>query len=414
MAQSKVRGKIFCYRSGPIERYPADSFQKHNILDAAFEELGVTVIGDTFEILKGRGTSQEAYGPMLKKLRNRGEFYAYCKNELLLEQSLRSVRHATFMVVKPSREASGGTTSETVQARLCGTPMLAIIGAHGENLCANDSTFMIRMLTDRWSLVFDTEKDVINFVKKHITIFRQGRRAVRKLISDIKRENPHINDRPRPLYETSFNGKTVIFLGMPCAGKSDQTRMLQDRAGFSYFGSGHELRRLGTKIPALQRSLAKGNLAPEMLINKLLADHILRLEKFEPVVFDGAPKKLGESELLVEFLKYVERIPEVIVLDIPEEAARMRMALRRNCSACEKSFADAAVKESGICPLCGGAVSGRPENESRVAIEKMLAWYHAHVEAVIKFFEERCAVTHINGERGKEEVFQDILSALRK
>lgn len=414
MAQNQDNGKIFCYRSGPIERYPADSFQKHNILDEAFAELGVTIIGDTFEILKSRGTSQEEYGLKLKQLRNQGKFYEYGKKELLLVPSLRSVRHATFMVVKPSREASGGTTSETVQARLHGIPMLVIIGAHGENLCANDSTFMIRMLTDRFALVFDTEKEVIDFVRKHIAVFRSGSRALRHLMVAMKRIHPYTNDRPRPLYDACFNGKTVIILGMPGAGKSDQTRMLQDRAGFAYFGSGHELRRLGTRIPALQKSLAKGNLAPEMLINKLLADHILRLEPFEPIVFDGAPKKLGEATLLVEFLKYVERAPEVIVLDIPEEAARMRMMLRRNCSACEKSFANESVKASGICPLCGGAVSGRPENESRAAIEEIFSWYHAHVEAVIRFFEERGVVTHINGERDKEEVFQNILSALRK
>lgn len=406
--------KNFCYRSGPIERYPADSFQKHNILDEALLGLGVTIIGDTFEILKSRGTSQAEYGSMLKLLRNQGRFYEYGNKELLLIPSLRNVRAATFMVVKPSREASGGTVSETVQARLRGIPMLVIIGAHGENLCANDSTFMIRMLTDQWSLVFDTEKDVINFVSRYIATIRLGKRALRNLIFSLKRGNPHINDRPRPLYDQCFNGKTVIVLGMPCSGKSDQTRMLQDRAGFSYFGSGHELRRLGTKIPALQKSLAKGNLAPEMLTNKLLADHLLRLEQFEPIVIDGSPKKLGEAILLVEFLEYVKRTPEVIVLDIPEEAARMRMMLRRNCGACEKSFADAMVKESGVCPLCGGAVSGRPENESRIAAEKMLLWWHTDVKAVIRFFEERYVVTHINGERGKEEVFEDILSVLKK
>ncbi len=411
---TRDQGKIFCYRSGPIERYPADSFQKHNIFDKAFEELGVTIIGDTFEILRSHGISQEAYGPMLKLLRNQGRFYEYCNEELLLVPSLRSVRRATFIVIKPSREASGGTTSETVQARLRGVPMLVIIGAHGENLCANDSTFMIRMLTDRFVLVFDTEKDVIDFVRKHIRVFRQGRAAVRKLISDMKRANPYINDRPRPLYDACFNGKTVIILGMPGAGKSDQTRMLQDRVGFAYFGSGYELRRLGTKMPPLRKRLGRGKLAPEMLINKFFADHILRLEPFEPIVIDGSPKKLGEAKLLVDFLEYFERIPEVIVLDIPEEAARRRMTLRRNCSACEKSFADEAVKESGICPLCGGAVSGRPENESRVAIEEIFSWYHTHVEAAIKFFEEQGVVTHINGERGKEEVFGDILSVLRK
>lgn len=408
------RGKIFCYRSGPIERYPADSFQKHNILDSAFAELGITVIGDTFELLEKYGTSQSEYGAALKLCRNHGLFYEYGKKEMLLVPSLRNVRRATFMVVKPSRKASGGTVSETVQAYLRGVPMLVIIGAHGENLFANDSTFMIRMLTDRWSLVFDTEKEVIDFVRKHIAIFRQGRSAVRKLIYGIKRKNQYVNDRSRPLLDSCFYGTTLILLGRPCAGKSEQARMLQDRAGFAYFGSGHELRRLGTKNQLLQKILEKGGLAPQMMVAYLLADALLSLESFEAIVLDGSPKMLGEAELLFKFLEYIRRTPKVIVLDIPEDAARRRMALRRNCAICDMTFANKAIAESNICPQCGSAVSARPENEDADAIERMFAWYCTEVEPAIKFFATKSFVTHINGERNKEEVFADILSALGK
>lgn len=412
--RSKDYGKIFCYRSGPIERYPADSFQKHNILDEALKELGITIIGDTFELLKSRNTSQAEYGSTLKLFRIHGWFHGYGIKETLFIQSLRNVRAATFMVVKPSRKASGGTVSEVVQAHLRGVPMLVIIGAHGENLFANDSTFMIRMLTDRFALVFDTEKDVIDFVRKHIATFRQGRSAVRNLISDIKQKNPYVNDRPRPLLDPCFYGTTLILLGMPCAGKSEQARMLQDRAGFAYFGSGHELRRLGTKNQLLQKLLGKGGLAPQMMVAYLLADALLPLESFEAIVLDGSPKMPGEAELLLSFLQYIGRTPKVMVLDIPEDAARRRMALRRNCAICDTTFADEVIVRSNVCPQCGGAVSARPENEDREAIERMFAWYRTEVEAVIKFFETKGFVTRINGERNKEDVFADILSALGK
>jgi len=270
------------------------------------------------------------------------------------------------------------------------------------------------MLTSSSSLIFDTDQKVIDFIKKHEAVFRRGRLAIQNLIMDIKRSNPNINDRPKPLYKEGFEGKTVIIHGRPGAGKDTQGRMLQDLCGFKFFGSGYELRKLSSKFPVLAESLSRGNLAPEVIIKFLFTDRLIRLENFEPMVFSGTPKKIGEALALMDMFELLRRKPQVIVIDITEELARDRIFLRRSCDNCEISFSSREFVEKPICPNCDGRLSIRAENTTEEAIKKILDWYKTDVEEVIGYFGSLGLVTHVDGNRSKEKIFEDILEILGK
>lgn len=405
--------KICYYRSGPIERDPAASFHAKNNLDNVFtEEFGFKIVGDSFEYLKANNCPQEIYGLKMKKSRDQRRFYEYCQNELLLEMSLEEVgKRAAFIISRPAPEASGGTTSETVIGYLKDIPMLVIIGPHYEGISDNESTFMIRMLNQ--GLFFDTEQDVIDFVRKHIDIFRQGRKAIKRLIRKIKGTDPYVNDRPVQLWNERFEGKVVILYGRPGCGKDTQARKLQHLYGFKFFGSGVELRHLYSKLPGLKSILSGGNLSIEIIIDYLITDKSIKLEKFEPIVFSGSPKKVEEAKRLVEFLDILKRKPIVIVIDINEELSRERISLRRNCDNCEESYCGKQYVRNPICPKCDALLTARVENMSEEAIEKIFSWYKTDVEKAIKFFEDMGVVEHVDGNRGIEEIFCDILEILK-
>ncbi len=406
------RKQVCYYRSGPIERDPGLAFHAKNRLDGVFTgEFKFKIIGDTFEHLSASNCPQAVYGTMMKKLRDQGKFMTYCQNELLLEMSLRKVRQSDFMVVRPAAEASGGTTSETVVSWLNDIPKLVIIGSHYEGLLDNNSTFMIRMLNQ--GLFFNAEHDVINFVREHIRIFRQGRNAIRELIINIKKEFPCINDRSKPLWNDKFEDMITLIYGRPGAGKDTQSRMLQHLCGFKVFSGGLELRRLGIKFPILGKSLGQGNLSPEIIMNYLMTSSLIKLEKFEPIVFSGNPKKIREAKELMKILGILKRQPIVIVIDISEELSQERIVNRRNCDSCEESFCSIEFVENPVCPQCGGPLSFRPENASDEAIKKIMAWYKTNVEKVIDYFGDMGLVTHIDGNRCKEEIFDDIVGILK-
>lgn len=404
--------QIYCYLSGPIEKDPTGSFQAKNNFKDSLQKLGIEIAGNSFEFLKSKNCSQEIYGQKLKQLRNLGKFYEYNQQEILLVMSLRAVRRSDFMIVRPSAEASGGTTSELTTAWRSGIPKLIIIGAHGENLTNNDSTFVTRIITDKFSLVFNTEKEILNFIKDNMLVFKQGRRAIRELILKIKRCNPYFNDQLKLLYNKQFDGKIIVILGMPGSGKGTQSRLLQNKCGFKYFGSGHELRLLANKFPPLAESLAKGKLAPEIIINQLLSENILKLEKFESIVIDGSPKKLREAEALMELLNLLERKIQIIILDINVVTARERLILRRNCDNCETSFCTEELAKNPTCPQCNATLTIRPENSSEEAIDEIFDWYLTDVNSVINFFKKSVKVSHVDGEQNKEKIFQDILKII--
>lgn len=405
---------VTCYRSGPIERDPALAFHAKNKLDGFLRKNNFAIIGDTFKILESCGRPQNTYGPEMKKLRNQGRFSEYSKKELLLASSLKAVRKADFVVSRPAPEASGGTTSETVVMWLKAIPKLIIIGPHSEGLLDNNSTFMIKMLSDNPSLVFNTERQVIDFIGEYIEIFKKGRSAISDLIVKIKKLNPHVNDRPKLFYSERFEGKTIIIQGRPGAGKDTQGRMLQDLCGFKFFGSGYELRQLSSRFPVLADSLSKGNLAPEVIIKFLFTQSLIKLEKFEPIVFSGTPKKLGEAQALMDMLALLKRKPLMIVVDIAEELAKERILLRRSCDSCEISFCDLNLVEKPVCPECGGLLGIRAENTTKEAVDKIFDWYKTDVEEVIKYFENLGLVIHVNGNRSKGEIFEDILEILKR
>ncbi len=404
--------KVYYYKSGPIERQPQLAFHANNILDAKLKNFGFEFIGDTFSFLKDKGIPQEVYGPSMKRLRNQGFFKKYLEEETLLRPSLESVRKVDFVILKPGGRASGGTTSETVTAHFFGVPKLTIVGPHGENIVDNDSTFMIRMLTDGPSLIFEKEIDLMRFIEKNLGTFKDGKEAIKNLILELKKENPHINDLPRELYDNALEGKTIILLGRPGCGKGTQAKMLQKLAGFKYFGSGRELRRLGARLKTLSDSLAAGNLAPEIIIKFLISDYILRLERFESVVLDGTPRKIGEAEALVELLDVLGRKPSVFVLEIDDSLARERIMNRKNCDSCEVSFTSADQKFTR-CPECDTPLKIRPENADSKAVQKILSWYKTEVEPVIGFFDALGLVTRIPADQGREEIFGQILGNLK-
>lgn len=408
------KGKICCYRTGPIERDPEASFHAKNQVDKFLIECDFEIIGDTFEHLEKMKRPQSVYGIEMKKLRDQGLILGYSKKELLLVMSFRKARRSDFIISRPAPIASAGTVSETVISWIKGIPKLVIIGPHHEGLLDNDSTFMIRMLTDRYSLVFDTERDVINFIKKHIKIFRQGRNAIRELIINIKKTNPHINDRPKPLWNDRFEGKTVLIYGYPGCGKDTQSQMLQHLCGFKVFSGGLELRRLGIKFPILGKSLGEGNLSPEIIMNYLMTSSLIKLEEFEPIVFAGNPKKIREARELMKILKILKRQPTVIVIDFSKRLSRQRIKYRRNCNVCVASFCNKELAKNPICPRCGNNLEPRPENINEKSIRKIFGWYKTHVEKVIEYFENLGLVTHINGHRSKEEIFSDILKILKR
>ena len=126
---------------------------------------------------------------------------------------------------------------------------------------------------------------------------------------------------------------TIFFIGPQGSGKGTQAKLLAKKLGFFHWDMGSILRETASQNTDLGKNV-------KSLIDNgvLLQDDLLlqvasaKLETIAPetgVVFDGIPRRLGQAEYLMTFLKKQGRRNFVALhVNIPEPETMKRLLLR--------------------------------------------------------------------------------------
>jgi adenylate kinase family enzyme len=161
----------------------------------------------------------------------------------------------------------------------------------------------------------------------------------------------------------------LILLGDPAAGKATQAAWITKKYHMFDLDMGRELRR-----PEVKRrfdylhSTAKGNLAPTKIVRNIFRDTIGRVPIAKGIVFDGAPKMVGEARLVAAQLRQEKRArPLVIYLHVPVEEAFRRMTKR-----------------------------GR-KDDTRAALAKRIVYYRNDVAKTVSFFKTIYTFKKVSG-----------------
>jgi len=110
-------------------------------------------------------------------------------------------------------------------------------------------------------------------------------------------------------------GRVVVIMGPPNAGKDTQAHKLAKRIGGEYIGSGELIR--AEAEPRLMAIMARGDLIPEEDFTRLIGQAIIEVPVQHPIVMAGITKKPAEAEWLTEFLPTVGRwLDRVIYLSL--------------------------------------------------------------------------------------------------
>jgi len=187
--------------------------------------------------------------------------------------------------------------------------------------------------------------------------------------------------------------QAYVFIGRSGSGKGTQTELLrkviekkspaktlhiETGAFFREFIKG----RLYTE--ALTRKIVEsGGIMPEaMAINMWVSYLIKNFTGKENLIFDGAPRKLMEAELLDGVLKFYNiKDYKVIYINVSHDWAKEKLMAR-----------------------------GRNDDSAK-GIEKRLNWFDTDVIPSIEFFksDKDCVFVEINGEQTIEEVHREII-----
>lgn len=183
----------------------------------------------------------------------------------------------------------------------------------------------------------------------------------------------------------------IFILGPQGSGKGTQQKLLAQKLGFYMWDTGKVLREhrdvttvTGEKVGEI---LDRGGLLTDPQLLGVVKPLILELPTEQGILFDGIPRRIGQAEFMLDFLKSKGRTRlATILIDVPREESLRRLLLR-------------AEKE------------GRAD-DTKEAIEYRLQQYESDTVPMLEFMKEHTAYLPIDGIGSVEEIAARIDKAL--
>ncbi len=183
----------------------------------------------------------------------------------------------------------------------------------------------------------------------------------------------------------------IFFIGPQGSGKGTQAKILAERLGFFYWEMGGIIRgvaaentELGQEAKALHDA---GVLFPDELLLKVFKYKMNIIPKNQGVIFDGVPRRIGQAEFILHFLKEQGRSNVVtILINIPHDESIDRLLLR-------------AEKEAR-------------KDDTREAIEFRLKQYEQDTLPMLDYLKKETKFIEIDGKPPVEAVTKSINKAL--
>ena len=208
--------------------------------------------------------------------------------------------------------------------------------------------------------------------------------------------------------------RAVIFLGPPGSGKGTQAKELARQYGVPHLSTGDMLREhvgkgtpLGLKAKPI---MERGELVPDSLVLKMVADRIERPDCEHGFVFDGFPRTVAQAKYLGEMLRRQGfKQPFVIHMVIPTSVLMKRLTGRRTCKLGGEIYNiyDRPPKVEGICDNDGGELLHRPDDREEVVAPRLNA-YEKLTAPLVQYYRRFGALHDVDANRSVDEVRREI------
>ena len=183
----------------------------------------------------------------------------------------------------------------------------------------------------------------------------------------------------------------IVIFGAPGSGKGTQSKMIVERYGFDYISTGDMLRqsiRQGNELGKTAKEyIDRGQLVPDDLIVRLIADFLDDKRGSKGVIFDGFPRTIKQAEALKTMLN--ERGTDIhILLDLQVEDDELVARL-----------------------LERGKISGRSDDNPET-IKARLDVYHTQTAPLATYYIGEGKHVAIKGIGQIEDIFERIAEAI--
>jgi adenylate kinase len=211
----------------------------------------------------------------------------------------------------------------------------------------------------------------------------------------------------------------LVLLGPPGAGKGTQAKLLEGSRSLVKLSTGDMLRAAVAGGTELGRTageiMERGELVPDDLVIKLIAERIDAKGGVKGFILDGFPRTIAQAEALDRLLKARgKRLDRVIVMEVDDDALVERIAGRFACADCGEGYHDLykIPKLPGVCDRCGSTQFVRRRDDNEAVVRSRLKAYHAQTEPLIDYYTRQGKVRAVDGMADIATVQEEIDQAL--
>lgn len=212
----------------------------------------------------------------------------------------------------------------------------------------------------------------------------------------------------------SKNLQAVIF-GPQGSGKGTQGLLLAERFNVPLIGAGDlfraEMSQQSTLGNLVSQYVTQGLLAPDDLVNAVMARQLKKITLTKGFILDGYPRNVEQAQHLDKLVK----IKLALQIKISDEEAVRRLGGRTQCVNCKTVYHEqySPPAKKGKCSLCGEAVVQRADDTAEV-IKQRLKAYHLLTAPMAAHYRQKGILLTINGEQPIQYVFEDIINKIAK
>lgn len=212
----------------------------------------------------------------------------------------------------------------------------------------------------------------------------------------------------------------IILLGPPGAGKGTIAGAISEKYHIVHISTGDIFRsNIRDNTPLGQEAKAyidKGDLVPDELTIRMLADRLNQEDAKDGFLLDGFPRTTLQADALENLMvKSGHKLDVALNVMVGDEIILQRLAGRRVCPKCGATYNVFTQKSKveGICDVCGTALIQRAD-DTEETIRRRLDTYQEKTAPLISYYEQTGILYTIDNTGTVEESLEKLESLLRK